>query len=206
MKGLLVDLDGVLWFSENHHKEAFIFALSSYVKNAEDLINETWNFGESTEEYLVRIFHQIDLDAEASLISEIAQKKRLRASQIETVPVNHELVESLSILKSSELKIGLVSSSSTKNVQKFLALTGTHDLFDCIVDRSAVTQPKPSPDCYNHAMKRMALSSSNCLTVEDSKLGIESARGAGISKVLVFPVDFVVGRYLEILSKSISQL
>lgn len=206
MKGLLIDLDGVLWFSESHHKNAFIFALQPYVKHADELISETWNFGEATEEYLVRLFSHLGMEVENSFISELARRKRLKASQLDSIPINQELVGSLSILRALDLKICLVSSSSAANVQRFLAITQTQNLFDCVVDRSLVGRPKPSPDCYNFAMKQLELSPSKCLALEDSASGINAARNAGISKVLVYPTDFEFGKHLEILTDAVSQL
>ena len=206
MKGLLIDLDGVLWFSEKHHKDSFVFALKPYIEHADKLISETWNFGESTEEYLIRLFTHIDMKVEDTFISELARRKRLKASQLDGIPINQELVDCLSILRTVDLKIGLVSSSSAANVQRFLTITQTRNLFDCVVDRSFVRRPKPSPDCYNFAMQQLKLSPPKCLVLEDSASGINAARNAGVSKVLVYPTDFEFGKHLEILEDAISQL
>jgi beta-phosphoglucomutase-like phosphatase (HAD superfamily) len=52
MTGLLVDLDGVLWFSESAHKGAFKKSLRNVLHNASEIVDQTWEFGESTEKYI----------------------------------------------------------------------------------------------------------------------------------------------------------
>ena len=63
-----------------------------------------------------------------------------------------------------------------------------------------VTNPKPNPEIYETAIKRLGLDPAEVLIVEDNENGIKSARGSGAAHVLVVEhVDDV--NYENILSK-----
>ena len=190
MMGILVDLDGVLWFSESAHKIAFKKALAPLIPNAVELVDQTWQFGESTDQYLERILSICNLKISESAVTNIKVQKRKFAAQIKDIPLNEILIHSLRSVKNSELLIALVSSSSPSNVQKFLESAQLVNFFDFIVDSSMVSAPKPNPDCYSLAMKELGLRPQECIAIEDSETGRKSAMSAGISRVKIYPRDF----------------
>jgi HAD superfamily hydrolase (TIGR01509 family) len=186
MIGVLVDLDGVLWFSQKLHKDAFIKAFKEFTGEAEELVNQTWEFGESTHQYARKLLSEIGIENQEVILKEFIAKKRMFAFQTDVIPLNTRLIETLTMLRSINLKIALVSSSSRLNVNKFISVSKTKDLFDCIVDSSMVLSPKPSPDCYNYAMAKLELVPNKCIAIEDSDIGMQSARNANIKIVLKF--------------------
>ena len=48
---------------------------------------------------------------------------------------------------------------------------------------------KPSPDLFLLAAEEMGVDPTRCLVFEDSQLGIEAAKNAGMKSVLVQPDD-----------------
>ena len=48
-----------------------------------------------------------------------------------------------------------------------------------------VARGKPAPDLFIYAAQKMGVPASECLVFEDSLLGIEAARSAGMGAVLV---------------------
>ncbi|MDD5013456.1 MAG: HAD-IA family hydrolase, partial [Candidatus Pacebacteria bacterium] len=53
------------------------------------------------------------------------------------------------------------------------------DKFDIIITKDDVLNGKPAPDVYLEAMKRLRLQGKECLAIEDTEHGLESAKQAG---------------------------
>jgi HAD superfamily hydrolase (TIGR01509 family) len=101
------------------------------------------------------------------------------------------LLQLLSATAKLGLKLGVASSSSRAQVQTIL--TGMVDNdgdplathFASIVTGSDVQHKKPAPDIYVKACQQLGLAKEQCVAVEDSKTGIESARAAGIFTIAI---------------------
>lgn len=59
------------------------------------------------------------------------------------------------------------------------------DLFDCIIAREDVSNLKPNSEAYLLALNKMNVKSDNCIVVEDSKRGIDSAINANLHVIKV---------------------
>ncbi len=206
MIGVLVDLDGVLWFSESAHKNAFKMTLAGVIENSAELVDDTWKFGESTGTYLERLLKLRNLDSSEPKISELVAIKRKFAAEATHIPLNIPLINSLREVKKQGVLVSLVSASSNANVQKFLNSSDLHNFFDCVIDASMTLAPKPDPSCYSLAMSRLGLVPNNCIVIEDSELGRVAAQKAGISQVLIYPSDFPDREFTQTLATAISKV
>ena len=81
--------------------------------------------------------------------------------------------------------LGLVSGSPLSLVKLVLRLTGLEDSFQVAMSADEVDRGKPSPDPYLGLARRMGVSPSACVAVEDSANGIRSARSAGMAVVAI---------------------
>ena len=91
--------------------------------------------------------------------------------------------------KKNNIDIGLVSSTSKKNINTiFNALDGqiNREEFSFIGNKNLVSKPKPNPDIYFKALETMNLNKRDCLAIEDSVESAKSAIKAGIQCV-AFP-------------------
>jgi len=82
----------------------------------------------------------------------------------------------------------VVTTTTEENVIALLKrqLPGSVDeWFELIAAGDVVKNKKPAPDIYRWAMERMALSSEECLAVEDSRNGLLAAKQAGINSVII---------------------
>ena len=91
--------------------------------------------------------------------------------------------------KKNNIEIGLVSSTSKKNIATiFKALDDqiSRDEFSFIGNKNLVSKPKPNPDIYFKALEIMNLDKEDCVAIEDSEESAKSAINAGIQCV-AFP-------------------
>lgn len=95
-------------------------------------------------------------------------------------PIYKGVEELLIKLKKSTQKIGLVTVGSRIRIYKTTPKK-ILSLFDVIVTGNDIKKPKPDPEGYLKAIKSLNIRPSEAMIVEDTKLGIASAKSAGAS-------------------------
>ena len=81
--------------------------------------------------------------------------------------------------------IGIVTGGSTLSVEKTLANYGLAQYISCVVAVEDVTHSKPAPDCYQLAMEKLGVSAAQCVAIEDTHTGMQSAVSAEIPCVVI---------------------
>ncbi len=93
----------------------------------------------------------------------------------------------VSFLKESKIKRCIASNCSIKLLSAFLKASKLADFFkDVVFSAEMVKHPKPAPDLFLHAAHEMSEKLENCLVTEDSLVGIQAAKMAGIDVVGFF--------------------
>lgn len=105
---------------------------------------------------------------------------------IDPKPGIHELLDAL---KKRGIKTAIATSSPMPRATAYLSRLGLLEKFDCICSGHDVKQGKPAPDIYLHAAASVGIPPENCLAIEDSPAGLESAFRAGCMPVLVPDLD-----------------
>ena len=100
--------------------------------------------------------------------------------------------ELLHSLRERGTPIGLVSNSPLIFVRRSLEIVGFHDRFDVILSAHEVAAPKPAPDPYLEACRRLSVEAGPSVVVlEDSPTGVAAARAAGLTVIGIPSVDGV---------------
>ena len=100
--------------------------------------------------------------------------------------------ELLHALKERGTPIGLVSNSPLAFVSRSLEIAGFHDRFDIVVSAHEVAAPKPAPDPYLEACRRLGIEPGpQIVALEDSPTGVAAARAAGLTVIGIPSVDGV---------------
>lgn len=101
--------------------------------------------------------------------------------------------ELLRTLRRRGTPIGLVSNSPIAFVVRSLELAGFEDHFDVVLSAHEVTAPKPAPDSYLEACRRLGVAPGpSVVALEDSPTGVAAARAAGLTVIGVPSVEGVV--------------
>ena len=92
--------------------------------------------------------------------------------------------ELLSLLQVRGTPIGLVSNSPLRFVRRSLEIVGFEGSFDAVVSAHEVAAPKPAPDPYLEACRRLGVEAGpSVVALEDSPTGVAAARAAGLTVI-----------------------
>ena len=92
--------------------------------------------------------------------------------------------ELLHDLKQRGTPLGLVSNSPLRFVQRSLEIVGFVDRFDVVLSAHEVAAPKPAPDPYLEACRRLGVEAGpSVVALEDSPTGVAAARAAGLTVI-----------------------
>ncbi len=98
--------------------------------------------------------------------------------------------ELLGTLRRRGTPIGLVSNSPLAFVVRSLELVGFDDHFDVVLSAHEVAAPKPAPDPYLEACRRLGVEPGpDVVALEDSPTGVAAARSAGLTVIGVPSIE-----------------
>jgi HAD superfamily hydrolase (TIGR01509 family) len=103
----------------------------------------------------------------------------------ETVPVKRGAPALLTELRTRKIPLAVATSSRSVHAFGHLGRAGLLDLFDSIVTRDDVLNPKPHPEPYLTAARRLGVAPGQCLAIEDSHSGVRAAHAAGMQTIMV---------------------
>jgi beta-phosphoglucomutase len=178
---LLFDLDGVVIDSMPTHTLAWERYLERNGIDPRDV--EARMHGKRNDDLVRDLFGSHLTDA--AVFEHGAAKERLFRELIGTtleaklVPGVREFLAEAS--KTVPLAVG--TNAEPANVDFTLNGAGVRQYFRAIVDGSQVARAKPAPDVYLRGAELLGVDPLNCIVFEDSPVGIEAARAAGMRVV-----------------------
>ena len=99
------------------------------------------------------------------------------------VEVTNGAKELLSLLKSKNKKIGIVTSATKWMAEEILNNINLSQTFDVLITKENVLKHKPDPEAYLLALKQLNTSAEDTLIFEDSSVGIEAGKRAGCNVI-----------------------
>lgn len=175
LEAILFDLDGVLVDACDWHYEAFNRALTKMGYSEIDRETHLTRFnGLPTRTKLEMLLVPLD---KAHEVNQLKQRYTLeiireRACAMPEKKLLHTYLRNLGI------KIACVTNSIRETAEAMLKATGQFEYMDLIITNEDVTKNKPSPDCYDYAIKVLDVNPSLCVCVEDSPKGFEAAKSS----------------------------
>jgi beta-phosphoglucomutase-like phosphatase (HAD superfamily) len=88
-----------------------------------------------------------------------------------------------------KIPMAVASGSTRQNVHLELETIGIKHLFDAILTADDNIKPKPAPDIFLEAARRIGVSPHLCQVFEDGELGLGAARRAGMLATDVRGID-----------------
>jgi HAD superfamily hydrolase (TIGR01509 family) len=126
----------------------------------------------------------------------------LYANEAVRLPGAAELVASLS----GRVPLAIASNTDRDLVLFALAAAGFDGAFGVVVSAEDVARPKPAPDIYFEACRRLGVRPSDSIALEDSPTGVAAAKAAGLAVIAVprfddvdvAMADWVIGSLAEL--------
>jgi beta-phosphoglucomutase family hydrolase len=178
---MIFDMDGVLIDSMPLHVLAWERYLQRLGISVEDL--ERRMHGKRNSE-LVRDLIDADLPEDV-IFRHGADKEQLFRDMLLEQELSHAqipgLIEFLERHRGAPMAIG--SNAEPENIEFILERLGLRPYFPVTVNGMQVERPKPFPDIYLEAAKRLGMEPQNCIVFEDSPTGVEAGRAAGMRVV-----------------------
>ena len=84
-------------------------------------------------------------------------------------------------LKKRGYRVALASSTGPKLIARIMEETGMRPWFDLIVSGGQFKQSKPDPEIYHYTAKTLKVKEEECFVIEDSEVGIEAGKAAGMT-------------------------
>jgi beta-phosphoglucomutase family hydrolase len=103
--------------------------------------------------------------------------------QLQAVP---EVVEHIDA-QHGRIPFAVVSGSTRESVTASLNSLKLLDRFDTMVCAGDYKKSKPHPECFLLAASKLGVAPESCLVFEDTDMGIEAARAAGMASVKIPP-------------------
>jgi len=111
----------------------------------------------------------------------IIMRERMHAE----VPVKAGAREILAELRGRGIPTAIATSSRNAHATAHLGTARLIEMFDTIVTRDDVVNPKPHPEPYLTAARRLGIAPADCLALEDSHSGVRAASAAGMQTVMI---------------------
>jgi len=76
--------------------------------------------------------------------------------------------------------MAVASNAEPANINFLLDRAGLSGFFRAVVDGHQVRRPKPDPECFLLAAKRLGVAPEDCIVFEDSHAGVAAGAAAGM--------------------------
>ncbi len=176
IKGLIFDCDGTLADTMPLHMEAWCETFADY---GEDCPYEfVFKLKGTPVEKIVESFNQKfgrNLNAK-----NFARKKNSRA--YEKLKQARPIDPVVGIVKKyrGKLPMAVASGGTRQNVLLILEIIGLKDHFNAVITSDENLKPKPAPEIFLEAARRLKVEPRYCQVFEDGDVGLQAARMAGM--------------------------
>jgi len=190
-KAVLFDMDGTLVDSEKLWDVAMHAFYAQKGGVLTDAVRET-TVGGSAENVMRIVYDDLGLDPTPESMAESADWLHVYTGELfeQGLPWRPGAQELLETLAASEIPLALVTNTRRTLTEQALKTIGSH-YFTVTVCGDEVPDGKPHPAPYLRAAELLGVAAEDCLAIEDSVTGAQSADAAGCV-VLVVPNDVAV--------------
>lgn len=194
IKAVIFDFNGAIINDESIHQQ-----LIEEILLEENLVLKRGEYRKTCLGYSDRACLQNLLASRGRVASEeyltkLQQKKAQsyveQIESLEKLPLYPGLTDFIFQIRSSNLKLAIVSGAIRKEIELVLKRAELAEYFKIIVAADDITTAKPQPDGYLVALERLAqeypelnLQASECLAIEDTLAGVQAAKAAGMKVV-----------------------
>lgn len=178
---LIFDMDGTLVDSMPRHLDAWEATSAEFgLPFDRAQLNE---YGGIPTRKIVAILaeqHGLTIDVEAFTRRKVALYME-HIQQVSVFPAMWELVRRCH----GKVPMGIGTGSPRNQAESILKNTGLDAYIQVVVSADDVVNHKPHPDTFLQVAEQLGGNPANCLVFEDTQIGLQAGRAAGMETVLV---------------------
>jgi len=192
---LIFDMDGTLVDSGQLHEHAWSEMLRHYdIPVDRDLMRSL--AGVPTKGTIEILLQKFERNAPASLDEMNEHKERIVLEHMHRFVKPTALIELVKRYHGTK-PMAVGTGASTDEATVILKTCGIDHYLDAVVGADQVTHPKPAPDIFLRCAELLKVPPVNCVVFEDSQLGLQAARNAGMNAVDVLEIHQIVNDYFR---------
>ena len=189
LKAVIFDFDGVIADSEFLHYKTFNGALAPFGVNIDKEKYYADYLGYSDADGFDAIAKDYDLNLDQSQRDELMLRKKELFRQVAS---NETFIipgigDYISMLTQNGIRLAICSGSLRSEIELMLSKSDFADAFELIVSADDVKKSKPEPEPYLLTLAKLnkteKIHPGQCVVIEDSHWGLQSAQAAGLHGV-----------------------
>lgn len=196
---VILDFDGVVIDSENAQLEAWKWALTKHKHHIdEEKLLDTVGL---PDEEIVRVLvgnDEISLRESVLNSKKIKTEEMFRSGKIKLIDGICEFIE----LIFTTHTLAIATNSRLEKIKIAFSLYPCLDekYFSTIVTGEGQLRSKPHPDIYLETLRILQLPPNQCLVIEDSIFGLQSAAAAGLSRIGMTTMydEQILSKYVDV--------
>jgi beta-phosphoglucomutase family hydrolase len=177
----LFDCDGTIADSMPLHYMAWKKALGEWNYEFDERLFYSWG-GRPTAEIIATLNEQHGLKMPVQTVA--GRKEDLYYELLPQLKVIPEVLEHIEA-QHGRIPFAVVSGSTRESVVASLASLNLLDRFDTLVCAGDYQKSKPDPEAFLVAAAKLGVAPDSCLVFEDTDMGIQAARAAGMATVKI---------------------
>lgn len=103
------------------------------------------------------------------------------------IPLRPGVLRLIGELKERGVRLAIATTTAASSVNSLIMHNfgcPMESLFEAIGTGDQIQKKKPAPDVYSRVLQQMGLPGQSCVAIEDSAIGLSSARAAGVPSVI----------------------
>lgn len=184
IRGIVFDFDGLILETERPQYEAWRDVFASFGR---ELPLQAW-LDVMGKPVMIDLFPRRlsqELGRPLDIDAVIAQYREVVAKHLSAQPIQPGVKRVIEDARKMGLKLAVASGSTHRWVDGHLRRLGLFDFFDHTTCSEDTDRHKPDAEPYLHACRALSVPTGSALALEDSALGITSAKAAGMFTVAV---------------------
>ena len=182
-RAYLFDCDGTIADSMPLHYRAWKKALAERDCEFDEQLFYAWG-GMPVSEIISTLNERQGLAMPVEAVSR--RKEDLYFALLPELKPVPEVLEHIEIAY-GRIPLAVVSGSTRESVTKSLVTLKVLDRFDAMVCAGEYAKSKPDPEAFLAAAAKLGVAREHCLVFEDTEMGIQAAKAAGMAWVKVPP-------------------
>ena len=186
IKAVIFDMDGLMVDTEFLHSEAHSAVIRKYGKKPKKHSSGVVHIvGKSILENSEIMRQQYGISESAENMEIEKGKAYLSLLKDKKIQPKIGLKNLIKLLKKNNIKMAIGSAGIKSGILLIIENLNIEDHFSVVISLDDVNKPKPAPDIFLEAASRLGVNPQDCLVLEDSQVGIEAAKNAGMKSIAI---------------------